>query len=204
MTRPKNYRDIDTFHGFSGGIDSTYNMWRWLKENPDKTLLVHHITYYNNEGGGRRGYLEKEAVGNILNWFNEQGLTNYVYHESILDITDIPRFGLDTITMASLHGTVLLGYRGVSKWIANTPKNEYNRIGNEVFRRRKISRRIVKMITGRDFLPVYSLADMTKKQIMTAMPPELLELCWYCRRPTEDFKTCGECHTCKQVLPHLK
>lgn len=48
---------MNTFLALSGGIDSTYNLWRWLSNHPNQTLLVHHVVYYNREG---RADLEKK------------------------------------------------------------------------------------------------------------------------------------------------
>ncbi len=191
---------MDTFIALSGGIDSTFNLWRWLVKNTDRKILVHHVTYFNREG---RGYYEKQSVDKILQWLNGQGLTNYVYRESILDLTDFRRYGLDTITLASLHGTLLLGYVDIKYWVANTPKNEFKRLGDGVMHRRRRSREIVKVITNREYQSVYSLESMTKKEIINAMPKELFELAWYCRRPKADGSVCGECHTCKQVREAL-
>lgn len=187
---------IETFIAFSGGIDSTYNLWRWLKDNPDDIILVHHVTYYNQEG---RAEYEKKAVDQVLDWLRKNGLTNFHYVESILDLRQFRRIGLDTITLASLHGTLLKGYWEVKYWVTNTPKNEYSRLGDGVMARREKAKEIIKVITGKRYQSVYGLDKMTKREIINSMPKELFELTWWCRRPKEDGTVCGKCHTCKQV-----
>src|SRR5690606_15683085 len=49
----------------------------------------------------------------------------------------------------------------------------------------------------------HPIQDMTKAQIIHAMPRDLLDLCWWCRRP-RDGKPCHKCYTCKQVDQALK
>lgn len=189
--------ELTTLHAFSGGIDSTYNLWRWLEENPDKTLLVHHITYHNHEG---RGDAELKAVHDILAWLKEKDLTNYIYIESLLDLTAFKYIGLDSTTLAALHGTLIAGYRTVRYKTDNTPINEWTRLGEtEMNRRRDRASKIIRIVAGRNLSPVYSLRNMKKEEIIAAMPPDLLALCWYCRRPRKDGSICGKCHTCKQV-----
>lgn len=192
---------IETFIAFSGGIDSTYNLWRWLRDHPEQTILIHHVAYYNGE---KRTLYEQKAVHQVLKWLNDQGMTNYKYVESILDLTQFKRYGLDTITLASLHGTLLTAYWDVKYWIANTPRDEYIRIGDAVTRRRERADDIIKLITNKRYQRIYSLHKLTKKQIIEDMPPELFKLTWYCRRPTKEGMVCGECHTCKQVEEALK
>lgn len=194
---------MDTFIAFSGGIDSTYNLWRWLKENPKKKILVHHVTYFNNEGTGLRGYHEKEAVDNILRWLNEQGLTNYEYRESVLDLKDFPRFGLDHITLSPLHALLLSAYPDINKWVKNTPRDEYERLGDQLQAWFTRADRLIRIIAKKQYDTIYSLEKMYKKDIIEAMPIELLELTWYCRSPQIDGSTCGQCHTCKQVSEHI-
>lgn len=190
---------MKTFVAFSGGVDSTYNLYRWLKENPEDKILVHHVVYFNKEGTGLRGYFEKESVDKILSWLNSQGLTNYEYRESILDLTNFPRHGLDTITLASIHSTLLLAYPDIEFILDNSPEDEFKRLGWRMKNRKERRDRIMNIIIGRKLTPIYSITHMSKQEIVNSMPKELFELTWYCRSPNEDGSTCGKCHTCKQV-----
>lgn len=184
------------FHALSGGIDSVYSMWKWLKENPDKILIVHHVHYQSHEF---RRDQESKAVKNVLKWFKDNNLTNFKYHESWLDTSSLGAIGYDTISLAALHGFVLKKYPYIRYILDNAPKDEVLRLGIiELENRKRKAEAIRKTITGKNFLPIHMLRHMTKKEIIEDMPKDLLELCWYCRRPQGD-KPCHTCHTCKQV-----
>ena len=38
-----------------------------------------------------------------------------------------------------------------------------------------------------------------KKDLLSEMPPELVELAWTCRKPTEDGFPCHKCHACRTL-----
>ena len=71
-----------TLLNFSGGIDSAYCLYRYLKDDPRETLLVHHLNLINKEG---RAPHEKQAVKSILDWCVKNGIANFKYIESAFD-----------------------------------------------------------------------------------------------------------------------
>ncbi len=187
---------MNTFIALSGGIDSTYNLYQWLKKNPKQRILVHHINYYSFEG---RGDYEKKAVQDVLKWLRSKGYKNFKYVETTFDNSKFGRMGFDSEVLAPIHAFVIKRYKTLRTYILNAPKDEYDRLGSELQRRNEFSKKILETILGYQMNYITPLAKMSKQEIIADMPKDLLELCWYCRHPRADGSTCGQCHTCKQV-----
>lgn len=193
--------DMDTLLNFSGGIDSTYCLWRYLKENRDKTLLVHHIHLENND---RRVKYESLAVDNVLSWLRSQGLTNFKYIESRLDYGTIHPIVWDSAVVGFFTGLVLTNRKYELKYIISpTPKDEVERLGAELERRRVKSSLVRKSISQKELEVLFPMVHLYKKDIIQEMPEELFRLCWYCRHP-KNGNVCNRCHTCLQVNSALE
>jgi hypothetical protein len=175
----------------SGGLDSTYCLYDWLKNNPDKFIVVHHINLINHEG---RCDLEKKAVYNILNWFDSKGLNNYFYLENTFDYGNL-RFIIKDVEVCGFHiGAILRNKRWKSINEVIMPIYE-----PEIANRQKRAAAIAKLVSMRkNLLLSYPIKNKTKSFVLDGMPKELINLCWYCRNPVNS-KTCGKCKTCKDV-----
>lgn len=188
---------MNTVHNFSGGIDSTYSLWKWLSEHPDETLLVHHVSLRTWE---KRWEKEDAAVHNVLEWLNENGLTNYEYIETVLDVCDAhPRLWDSTLTYFMLASVLTnTRFKELEYVLNNTPQDEYDRLGKTLDRMVAKKTNVFNSVRKKPLKTVYMMKGKYKKQIIKEMPIDLLELCWYCRRPQGD-DVCHTCHTCKQV-----
>ena len=185
---------MKTLLNLSGGIDSTYVAYKWLKEHPKEKLLIHHCSLRTRE---ERWKKEDEAASNIIQWLKENGLDNFEYIESVMDNRQIKPSMWDSSIMAVFTAMIVNSY-GVTQVLNNTPKDEYTRLGQGILQMLSRARQIRQAITSKPLDTVFMLKDMSKRQIIESMPKELFELCWYCRIPQGD-ETCGQCHTCKQV-----
>jgi hypothetical protein len=197
----KKNKTIDTALAFSGGIDSTYCLWKYLKENPDKTLLVHHVKMKNYEG---RMMHEYAAVRNILNWLLKNNMSNFEYVESGFDYGGIDYLHNDIVATACFTGVILNdpAYKSVKYVIGTANKNEaWSKSLEEVKKekRRTLRENLVRLIAQRnDIEYVYPIYDKWKSKLIKEMPKELFDLSWYCRTP-KNGKPCQECFTCKLV-----
>lgn len=199
MINPFKEKSMDTMINFSGGIDSVYVAWRYLTENPNKILLIHHVVLKTRE---KRWHKGKVAVNEVLAWFKKKGLDNFEYVETSVDISNLyPRMFDSTLTdFMQIAILRCQKYSTVVNVLNNTPKNEYERLGEAELERRWVIPREFRKVTKTDYInTIPKLKDMYKIDIIRDMPKELFELCWYCRRPTASGGTCGQCHTCKQV-----
>ena len=189
---------MDSFLNLSGGIDSTLCMYHYLRENPDKTLLVHHCHMQNVEG---RKEVETKAVADVLAWLQAEGLTNYEYLETHFD-SGTTGYGIyDHELFAFLAGMVLRRRvrHSVHRIIVPFIKVDVHTPDRDV----RYMRVLRSMIPRRRMDLVTPLIHMTKEQVIRALPRDLLVLTWYCRRPQQG-STCGVCRTCLQVQPVLR
>ncbi len=182
----------------SGGIDSTYVLWKWLKENPDEFCLVHHVNLIglkNDDGSIKenRYYEEKLAVDNILKWMDSQNLKNYFYVENTFDYGNFTSCLFDVEICGILAGIILQSPR----WIG--VEDVLHPIYGWETEREDKKRLYMNMISGRKINSIYPLAGFKKSDIINQMPEELIELCWYCRNPNTQLVPCGNCHTCIEV-----
>ena len=193
----------------SGGIDSTYCLWQYLKKNPKKTLLVHHVRL-----DSPRIEQEAKAVMDVLDWCRRQGLKNFVYEESGFSKGTVKR-DLDVYVVMFMTGLILKGrkYKQLKEILIPTPKDEYERLSPvSLSRNQRRAQRIRRaLIEGDDVVvkicddvkEVRPIKDKYKIELIEEMPKDLFELTWWCRWPDDKGEPCKKCHTCKQVYSAL-
>ncbi len=198
---------------FSGGVDSTYYLWRFLKENPDKKIVVHHCLFLK-----RRRALEKEACDNILREFKQRGLTNFEYIETEFSRKGIKGKQYDIEMIYFLSGLMLKNeYPDVHTILrsvcqeevdSNIPLKRFMESGRSLIdfqykhNRVGISMQLLKTVSRRTFNVISPYAK-PKKEMVLELPREIFDHCWYCRYP-ESGQICGDCHACERVKPALK
>ncbi len=186
----------------SGGVDSTYVLWKWLKEHPDEYCVVHHIVMEYSERkkkmfGDKRHFNEREAVDKILKWLDSQGLNNYFYIENKLDWGNFLTHSYDVETCGFFAGVILRSERWESVKNVILPIYGYDSD-------RELNRLdVMDIISYRNDINVYyPLSVMEKWQVINELPEELFNLTFYCRTP-EDGRQCGKCFTCQEVSESL-
>jgi len=190
---------MDTLLHFSGGQDSTYVLYQWLKNNPTKKLLVHHINLHHPAEPRSMG--EKKAVKKILNWLRKNGFKNFVYYESSFDYGTLPRIAIKDIQIVALFSGIILRspqFKTIKNILLPWHKGEVNASHiNRGFR-------VVDMLEGLDvpkddYNLIFPIEHLSRQQMADNMPKELLQLCHCCRRPKPNGKNCGSCRTCKEL-----
>jgi 7-cyano-7-deazaguanine synthase in queuosine biosynthesis len=175
----------------SGGIDSAYVLYDWLKNNPDEKCIVHHINLKNHEGRAER---EGVAVKNILKWLKGQGLDNFTYIESTFDYGNMGYIIKDVEVCALFLGIIVRN----EKW------TDLKQIVEAIYEPEKGTRHTrakeILEIVGfnKEISVVYPLKNLSKADVIEMMPEDLLNLCWYCRKPVNN-EPCEKCATCKEV-----
>lgn len=178
----------------SGGIDSTYILWKWLKENPDEYCVVHHINMINYE---KRNQKELEAVDKILRWLDSQGLKNYFYLQNTFDYGNFTSVVFDVEVCGFNAGIILRS----SRW--NSVKNVILPVYSADVDREYRRREVMSIMALREIDVFYPICEMEKWQLIDEIPKELLELTWWCRAPYND-NPCKRCFTCQAVENSLK
>lgn len=176
----------------SGGIDSTYLLWRYLCDGVD--VLVHHCSMENSE---HRAAAEDQAVDRIVRHLRAKGhdfelVTTAMDVSALRRLTDPQVLGFLTGLIGRQHPDleVALGY-SASDRPAQDRDLEWAAKG----------RQIAELVAGREITWLWPLAEITKPQIIAALPPELLALTWSCRHPRNgrQGRPCGRCLTCKRL-----
>lgn len=177
---------------FSGGIDSTYVLWKWLLENPNDYCVVNHINFNYHSGEDGRSIKQLESVDKILKWLDNQGLNNYYYLQNDFDYGNFTSYIYDVEVCGFFTGLILRSDRWENVTDILLPIYD-NKTGREE-RRRKIG----EILSKKSLNYIYPLSGLSKKQVMQELPQELLDMCWYCREPN-DGNPCGVCHACESV-----
>lgn len=183
---------------FSGGLDSTAMLVKLLTTSADE-LRVHHIRMINKE---KRDLAEQRAVDAIVAYCRAR-YRAFRYSESALDFSALEAIPIDYLSIAFVACQVAIDTPGCSRvavgaLAADTDiaqrSARQQRVFEELYacyRARKLGEPRVEWI-----FPVY---HTPKAELAAALPQELLNLTWSCRRPVavpEGWAACGACKAC--------
>lgn len=187
---------MDTLLHLSGGLDSVYVAWRWMKDHPDETLLMHHIHLHHPKEN--RIEQESDAVTAVIEWFVDNDMSNFVYEESWFDYGTLNRkFVKDVRIISIFTGIILSHYPGIKNYLRTRHKGETD---TPVPMGERMIMRAIRGIGIRGNLNfIYVNIDKTRKDMKDEMPADLYKLAHCCRKPVNG-KPCRKCHTCRQFL----
>lgn len=193
---PELIRKADTLLHLSGGQDSTYVAWKWLVDNPDRVLFIHHINLYHKSEN--RLYAENEAVQKILKWFKRNRIRNFVYYESDFSYGNLPRISIKDIQICTVFSSIILrtpSFRNIKTLLLSWHKGEVNDPGiNRGYR----VKALLKAFEIEGINLEFPISEMTRRQMADDMPADLLKLAHTCRKP--DMRgACGKCKTCMEM-----
>lgn len=189
--------ELTTLLHISGGQDSTYVAYKWLQENPNEKILLHHVNLQHT--AENRLEYEKTAVEKILTFFNKSGLTNYEYHESTFLYGSLPRISIKDIQIVSVFSSIILKtpkWNTIQKLLLSWHINEVNR--DDIKKGFRVKKMLEALEVGREIEFVFPIENMTRVEMARRMPIDLLKSVHCCRRPINGNK-CGRCHTCIEL-----
>ena len=181
---------------FSGGIDSTAMLVKLLTQGRDE-LRVHHIRMVNREGRDRA---ESRSVEAIVAYCRKR-YRPFRYSESGLDFSELEAIPIDYLSIAFVACQVAIDTPGCNRIAVGTLAADTDIVNRtarqkrvfevmyECYRARKLGEPRVEWI-----FPVY---DTPKAELAAALPQELLDLTWSCRRPQDGYRPCGVCKACR-------
>lgn len=181
----------------SGGIDSVYGVYTLLRQG--EHVLIHHCQLSEY----RRATFECAANAEVLEWYTSQGLDNFEYVESTVTMPPARHASRvrDGEILMFLAGGLLRSHKHIKRMAYfNNAEDSSSRYPRYARRLVSIMRRTARRQNIRVIRPI---ANMTKAEVVAAIPPELLALCHWCRFPRVDGSPCHRCHTCKSVDPAL-
>lgn len=182
----------DTLLMLSGGLDSTFCLYQRVQAG--LATRVHHVVLANSDG---RQDVEAAAVADVLAWMNRNGGGGLIRHtESRTDNGDLILHGLwDGFMLAYWTGAILHAEPKIGSVVLGVQADDGLSFGDI---RDQRFWRIAANVARRQFWLSQPARGMSKRDIIAAMPAELVDLCWSCRRP-QDGQPCHSCHTCKLV-----
>lgn len=189
----------DTLLLLSGGLDSVLALWLHVKAG--RAIRTHHVRLSNWEG---RQAAEAAAVGRVLDWMRANGYGRLIHHtESKFDYGDLRYIVRDHNIWGLVAGIVLADPKragNVTKVIRTFHRDSVvgGAASSHGQRAAEAWDQPIQRLARNPITYVYPLADMTKAEIVRALPDDLLALCWWCRRPRSG-QPCHDCHTCRQV-----
>ena len=183
---------------FSGGLDSTAMLFKLLT-GTDEDLRVHHIRMANRE---QRADAEQAAVERIVAWCRER-CRPFRYTESALDFRELEAIPIDYLCVAFVACQVAIDTPGCNR-IAVAALARDTDIENRAARQRRVFDSLYECYRARklgepEVQWIYPVYHATKRELAAALPRELLEMSWSCRRPVrvgEGFRACGACKAC--------
>lgn len=187
----------------SGGIDSTFTLYKWLIANQSrenkKQILIHHVNMTNQEG---RCEFETRATKAVIDWFIKKGWNNFTFTESSFDYGNLKHIVQDIELIGFMQGVLLRSKKySVDKVIICASKYDLTLPGYEDRSRRRYN--IIKAMMEKDIEFDYPIIELTREEMIKEMPKSLLKLCWFCRKPSSGMP-CGECRTCLNTIPYLE
>ena len=181
---------------FSGGLDSTAMLVKLLAESADD-LRVHHIRMVNREGRDRA---EQRAVEAIVAYCRAR-YRAFRYCESALDFSALEAIPIDYLSIAFVACQVAIDTPGCDRIAIGALATDTD-IANRSARQKRVFDEMYACYRARKLgeprvewtFPVY---DTPKAELAAALPRELLDLTWSCRRPIDGFRPCEVCKACR-------
>jgi len=188
-----------TMINFSGGIDSVYAAYDQLKSG--KMVLLHHCVLKSKTN---RWQQEKKAVNHAINYFKKNGLNNFAYVETSFDYGKITYMIYDVELIGFLTGLVLRNpkYNSVKTVIISVNANDPSALDRNTPRRVRANS-LTNTLLERSVDFEYPYVSLTKKNMISGLPRDLLLGLWWCRTPRGNSK-CGRCRPCMEINPIIK
>ena len=187
---------------FSGGIDSTAAVYRILKANPSDNYVLFTVSLINGTSA-TRSILEEKAVNEILQKLIRENISNFSFKKLSFDYSSLgPPPVWDSEIINFMASIIIQDKPEITEFIDGAIKDDYLQDGFSG-RLDKIAD-ILYTTTGRnkeDLDILFPLKELTKYEVMSSIPSELLSLTWSCRYPEigapHTFVRCHKCPQCK-------
>jgi 7-cyano-7-deazaguanine synthase in queuosine biosynthesis len=187
---------VTTLAMFSGGVDSTAMLVKLLAGSDDE-LRVHHIHMANQE---RRDSAERRAVDAILAYCRRH-YRPFRTSESGLDFRALEAIPIDYLSIAFVACQVAIDTPRCTRIAVGSLAADTD-IENRSLRQRRVFDEMYACYRARKLGEpkvewIYPVYDQPKSALVAALPKELLDLTWSCRRPLEGGQACVGCKACR-------
>lgn len=198
---------------FSGGLDSTYMLYHYLK-NTDYAVHVHHISLrYPSEPRWQEEDVSSRKIVELC-----RKIRSFEYSESRVDIGFYKYVGRDSDTQLLMASKVAPNLKGevhlALGWQSSDHQDDLlnGRAQSQVTEKlwdalcESMDKPFNQNISRVILFPLIEM-KLKKKQMITMLPRELLQMTWSCRRPIKSkegvSRPCGKCHPCTEIKEAL-
>ncbi len=195
---------------YSGGLDSAGMLHLLLTrdEYKDFAVHVHHMHLVNPEN---RAAAEQAATMSAMEYLRQSGARAFGYSESV---HRYPAFDLhfiwDADLCAFMAGNICNASPSIRYVALGRTRTDTETAGHEFERRMARAQAIFQAAKAMNPHPseyIFPVAHLTKQELWEAIPPELRDRTWSCRRPVyedggKSAHACGRCVSC--VTGHVK
>ena len=191
-------RAMTTLVMFSGGLDSTAMLVKLLAESGGRAARAPHP-----HGEPRRARPRREPRGRgASSRTAARTIAPFRYSESALDFSALEAIPIDYLSIAFVACQVAIDTPGCNAHRGRRARRRHRHrepLGAPAARVRGDVRVLPRAQAGRAAASSGSFRSTTspKAELAAALPHELLELTWSCRRPVEGFRPCGACKACR-------
>ena len=185
----------------SGGLDSTYVLYKYLRET-DLPVHAHHISMMMKTEA--RWVEENRATQSVLEYC--QRYRHFTASDSTFEFP-YPYMGWDTDVQlligarmaANLDAKSVVVTLGINADDLQRPEIIERNNRNVLTNLWKAARESIDAEHREKIHPTIHLPfkDVPKWKMMLEMPEELITLTWSCRSPTFSGAPCGTCHACR-------
>lgn len=218
MSSIEDYKKYTSIVNLSGGVDSTFLLLKYLSEQ--KNVVVHHCNMINGEG---RYLAEKSATSKVITWLKDNGLSTFEYYESGFDYGNLPYILKDIEVIAVFTSAILRApsFHHIEEIAvsANATDESNNPHDISVINRQSILNTLKPPFVEAKL--TFPIIHISKEDMVRSLPVDLLQLTWFCRKPTyynadnekvhyrdEDSavyaETCKRCIPCVKIFPVLE
>src|SRR5690606_3511262 len=184
----------DMMINLSGGFDSTACVYKYLTENPDKRLLVHHCVMKKSLSRINRHANEIKAVDSIVRWLKLNGLNNFDLVKTYVDVTEAePRLNdMHTVAFNTVQVLSRSKFECQDLTICASKLDFLQRTYPDRVEKRRQLYEI--------YLPElrfhYPIKEMSRRQVIESLPKDLARLPYWCQAPNQEAGHCGKCYVC--------
>lgn len=139
---------------------------------------------------------EIEAHQKVLEWFKARGLTDWTIQRMTVEPGRLGYGHLDWDFFSWAAGMILRAphLQDIDTIAAASCAEDPSRA--DTWARHA---QIIEILARRKIRLIRPKKKYTKAEFLADMPPELFEICWYCRSPGAKGEPCHNCHTCRLV-----
>jgi 7-cyano-7-deazaguanine synthase in queuosine biosynthesis len=187
-----------TLLAVSGGLDSTYVLWDWLRSHPNERISIFHVNLRHKAED--RLHVESQAYDKIIVQLNKLGLSNFNDLGHVhFSYGTLPRITIKDIQIVAMFKSIILKtYPTIDTVLLSWHKGEVDR--DDIKRGYRVKSMFKALEVDRAIKLEFPIEHKTRAEMVAELPENLLSLVHSCRKPKVGKRVCGQCKTCLEYI----